>query len=67
VSAPQRPIRTGVVDLLDRVVYRGAAVHGDVVIPLAGVDLLRLDLRALLTAAHAEPRGMAPATRDTVP
>ncbi|MFJ1766637.1 gas vesicle protein GvpJ [Amycolatopsis sp. NPDC088138] len=37
-----------VVDLLDRVVHRGAVVHGNVVISLAGIDLVRLDLRLLL-------------------
>jgi hypothetical protein len=37
-----------VVDLLDRVVHRGAVVHGDVIISLAGIDLVRLDLRLLL-------------------
>jgi hypothetical protein len=36
------------VDLLDRVVHRGALVRGDVVIALAGVELIRLDLRLLL-------------------
>jgi hypothetical protein len=38
------------VDLLDRVIAAGAVVHGDVIISLAGVDLIRLDLRALLIA-----------------
>ncbi|MFB9685948.1 gas vesicle protein GvpJ [Amycolatopsis plumensis] len=37
-----------VVDLLDRVVHRGAVVTGDVIISLAGIDLVRLDLRLLL-------------------
>ena len=36
------------VDLLDRVIGRGAAVRGDVIIALAGIDLIRLDLRLLL-------------------
>ncbi|MFS8102462.1 gas vesicle protein [Lentzea alba] len=36
------------VDLLDRVVHRGAVVRGDVVITLAGIELIRLDLRLLL-------------------
>jgi hypothetical protein len=36
------------VDLLDRVVHRGAVVRGDVVITLAGVELIRIDLRLLL-------------------
>jgi hypothetical protein len=37
-----------VADLLDRVVHRGAVVNGDVIISLAGIDLVRLDLRLLL-------------------
>jgi hypothetical protein len=37
-----------VVELLDRVVHRGAVANGDVVISLAGIDLIRLDLRLLL-------------------
>ncbi|HSF26636.1 MAG TPA: gas vesicle protein GvpJ [Actinomycetes bacterium] len=40
---------TSLVDLLDRVVQRGAFVSGDVTICLAGIDLVRLDLRLLLT------------------
>ncbi|GDY31570.1 gas vesicle protein [Gandjariella thermophila] len=69
---PQRPaatspVRTGIVDLLDRVVYRGAAVSGDAVISLAGVDLVRLDLRGLLTAAAGGRRAApAAAAHDTV-
>lgn len=51
-TVPQnRPIRldrTALVDLLDRVVDRGAVVSGDVIIQLAGIDLIRLDLRLLL-------------------
>ena len=39
---------TSLVELLDRVVHRGAYVSGDVVICLAGIDLVRLDLRLLL-------------------
>ena len=46
---------TSLVELLDRVVHRGAYVSGDVTICLAGIDLVRLDLRLLLTAvADAE-------------
>jgi hypothetical protein len=44
------PSGDGLVDLLDRVVAKGAVVSGDVVISLAGVDLIRLDLRLLLVA-----------------
>jgi hypothetical protein len=40
-------------DLLDRVVDAGAVVSGDVIIGLAGVDLIRLDLRLLLIGAQS--------------
>jgi hypothetical protein len=49
-TAATEPAGSGLVDLLDRVVARGAVVSGDVVISLAGVDLIRLDLRLLLVA-----------------
>jgi Gas vesicle protein len=41
------------VDLLDRVIEKGAVVTGDVVISLAGVDLIRLDLRLLLAGVES--------------
>ncbi|WP_103351179.1 gas vesicle protein GvpJ [Amycolatopsis sp. CA-128772] len=44
-----------VVDLLDRVVHRGAVVTGDVIISLAGIDLVRLDLRLLLLGIGGTP------------
>ena len=49
---------TSLVELLDRVVHRGAYVSGDVFVCLAGIDLVRLDLRLLLTAIqpHDEVR-----------
>ncbi len=47
------PNAESLVDLLDRVVDRGAVVHGDVIISLAGVDLIRLDLRLLLIAIES--------------
>jgi len=40
-------------DLLDRLVDSGAVVTGDVIIGLAGVDLIRLDLRLLLIGAES--------------
>ena len=39
----------GLIEALDRLIGNGAAVTADVVIEVAGVDLIRLDLRALLT------------------
>ena len=52
---------TSLADLLDRVVDRGAFVSGDVIIQLAGIDLIRLDLRLLLIGietAHELDDGM---------
>ena len=55
-EAQPRHIQTAsLVDLLDRVLGRGAAVSGDLIIALAGIDLLRLDLRLLL--APVDPTG----------
>jgi len=42
------PSADGLVDVLDRVIHRGAVINGDVIISLAGIDLIRLDLRLLL-------------------
>ena len=43
---------TSLVELLDRVVHRGAYVSGDLIIALADIDLVRLDLRLLLKAVE---------------
>lgn len=52
--APRRTTSLdGLVEALDRVIDGGAAVSGDIVIAVAGVDLIRVDLR-LLVAAVAE-------------
>lgn len=40
----------GLVDVLDTLLDKGAVVSGDVVISLAGVDLIYLDLRVLLAS-----------------
>lgn len=47
--APTRRVgTTSLVDLIDRVIDRGAVISGDVIIALAGIDLIRLDLRLML-------------------
>jgi hypothetical protein len=61
--------RASIVDLLDRVVYRGAAVTGEVVVPLPWVDLIRLDLRLLVPTIDGEQgrpyrRGGSPTGTD---
>lgn len=56
-SAEIRPVTgTSLVDLLDRVVHTGVVVSGDAVISLAGVDLIRLDLRLLLVGIDTATR-----------
>jgi hypothetical protein len=52
------------VDLLDRVIDRGAVVTGDVTISVADVDLITLRLDLLLAAVERlqlPPRGERPA------
>ena len=47
-----RPI--ALVDLLDRLLGTGVVLAGDVVISLAGVDLVEVRLRALVRTVHGE-------------
>ncbi|KPM56371.1 gas vesicle protein GvpA [Frankia sp. R43] len=57
---PGRTARTSaqpLADLLDRLVDTGAVVSGDVVVALAGVDLLRVDLRLLLVGVQTALEG----------
>jgi hypothetical protein len=42
------------VDLLDRLLGTGVVVAGDVVISLAGVDLVQVKLHALITTIRAD-------------
>jgi hypothetical protein len=42
------------VDLLDRLLGTGVVLVGDVVISLAGVDLVRVQLEALITSIRSE-------------
>lgn len=60
--AGTRPVGgTSLVDLLDRVVNTGVALTGDAVISLAGIDLIRLDLRLLLVGVDTAIRLEEPA------
>lgn len=53
VSAPvARPQAASLVDLLDRLLGVGVVLAGDVTISLAGVDLVTVRLRALITTVH---------------
>ena len=65
-SAP-RPARdlapVALVDLLDRLLGAGVLVAGDVVVSLAGVDLVEIRLHLLVSSVRAEMRRTA-ATRE---
>lgn len=47
-------------DALDRVLNTGVVVHGDLTISVAGVDLLYVNLRALVSAVDAIERHNQP-------
>ena len=51
-AEPLKPV--ALVDLLDRLLGTGVAISGDVVISLAGVDLVQIRLHALISSVHAE-------------
>ncbi|HET8596002.1 MAG TPA: gas vesicle protein GvpJ [Intrasporangium sp.] len=44
----------GLVDLLDRLLGAGVVVAGDVVVSLAGVDLVEIRLQLLITSVRSE-------------
>lgn len=50
------PVRTAaacdiaVIDLLDRLLQGGITIHGDIMLSVAGIDLVELDLRVLVAA-----------------
>lgn len=56
------PSQISLVDLLDRLLGTGVVLAGDVLISLAGVDLVQVRLHALITSVRADmpaPPGMA--------
>lgn len=54
--APRRAADDGIalVDLLDRLLGTGVVLTGDIVISLAGVDLVQVQLRALITSVRED-------------
>lgn len=44
---------TSLVDVLDRTLQRGVAVRGEIILSIADVDLVLIDLRALLASVDA--------------
>lgn len=45
---------TSLVDLLDRLLGTGVVLAGDVVVSLAGVDLVEIKLQVLISSVRAE-------------
>jgi len=45
--------RIALVDLLDRVLAGGVVITGDITLSIAGVDLVTVSLRALVTSVSA--------------
>jgi Gas vesicle protein len=52
--------RISLVDLLDRLLGTGVVLTGDVVISLAGVDLVQIQLRALVVSVREDVPAMVP-------
>ncbi|WP_051467850.1 gas vesicle protein [Actinomadura oligospora] len=46
--------RLALVDLLDRLLAGGVVLTGDLVISIAGTDLVRVDLRAVITTVYEQ-------------
>ena len=60
-SVPGGSSQISLVDLLDRLLGTGVVLAGDVLISLAGVDLVQVRLHALITSVRADmpaPPGM---------
>ncbi len=58
VAEAERPIgQIALVDLLDRLLGTGVVLAGDIVISLAGVDLVQVRLHALITTIRADMVG----------
>ncbi|MCB5164271.1 gas vesicle protein [Streptomyces bambusae] len=52
---PALPARqVALVDLLDRLLAGGVVIVGDVVLSVAGIDLVRISLRALVSSVTAD-------------
>jgi hypothetical protein len=53
--APSAGAQISLVDLLDRLLGTGVVLAGDVLISLAGVDLVQVRLHALITTVRSDP------------
>ena len=54
-------------DVLDRILNQGVVVHGEITISVAGVDLLYISLRGLVSAVDAINRQSDSVSRYPLP
>lgn len=60
--------QTNLADALDRILYRGAVLQGEIMISVAEIDLLYLDLRLFLSSVdRAMDAGALMTGQDTAP
>jgi hypothetical protein len=52
--------QVALVDVLDRVLATGVVIDGDITLSIAGVDLCRISLRALIASIRPETGGRVP-------
>lgn len=55
------------IDLLDTILDKGVAIKGDLVISIAGIDLVYLDLRILLASVESLVDGLSDQQNDVTP
>ncbi|GGY02030.1 gas vesicle protein GvpJ [Streptomyces hiroshimensis] len=55
-SGPLAERRLSLLDLLDRLLAGGVVLAGDLTLSIADVDLVRVDLRALISSVEGEDR-----------
>ncbi|MFF0386511.1 gas vesicle protein [Streptomyces sp. NPDC004286] len=53
-NEPLAQRQVALIDLLDRLLSGGVVLTGDVVLSIAGIDLVRVSLRALIVSISAE-------------
>ncbi|WP_020674112.1 gas vesicle protein [Amycolatopsis nigrescens] len=53
-DGPSADPEIALVDLLDRLLAGGVVLTGDVTLSIAGVDLVHISLRALITSVRAD-------------
>ncbi|HET6857407.1 MAG TPA: gas vesicle protein [Streptomyces sp.] len=53
-SQPLAQRQLALVDLLDRLLAGGVVITGDLTLRIAGVDLVRVDLNALISSVSAD-------------